>query len=625
MNATSKLVKAWESKNAKNAAKAGGISLMALSLAACGGSDSTTTAVVADPVTPVTPVVPVTPVANSFVLTTGMDQVTGAAGDDTVYATVSAAATTTTLEAFDRIDLGLGTDTMVVTLSGGDFVDAATLSGIEVFQVQASGAARAFDADGLEGMTSFVNHRGSDDLTVTNMESVSTVISLDRISSADTTSVTFKNAALAGTSDNVTVDVNRVTAAENITLTSSGVNDIETVTIHSTGSVANTIGTLLVDDSANNDVMTKLVITGDQDLDADAGDMDFAGTATTDTATVDASGMSGTLLLDLDDADTNVRHDVTGGTGNDTFDMGDSLDANDTIDGGAGTDTVLVDSIADGATVTLASSYNLSNVENLQVAAAATATYTVNASGQAGLEKIAVVENATSGNVTLSNLAADVSVELQNSVNGADIDTVTVSLLDATGSADALDVTLKGTAGHGTDNDVADLALSNIETLNITSAYMGTTALGAAEANDISDISADTSLTKITVSGTEKTILSVGSEASNLATVDASAAADDFTVDISAFAASSTVTGGAGNDTFTMGTRLAAGDSVDGGGNRTVAGDTLTATVTGLTATTGVLSVANVENVDLTNNGTAVLNVAAVTGTSAINLFASSD
>ena len=41
MNATSKLVKAWESKNAKNAAKAGGISLMALSLAACGGSSIT--------------------------------------------------------------------------------------------------------------------------------------------------------------------------------------------------------------------------------------------------------------------------------------------------------------------------------------------------------------------------------------------------------------------------------------------------------------------------------------------------------------------------------------------------------------------------------------------------------
>ena len=42
MNATSKLVKAWESKNAKNAAKAGGVSMMALSLAACGGSSTTT-------------------------------------------------------------------------------------------------------------------------------------------------------------------------------------------------------------------------------------------------------------------------------------------------------------------------------------------------------------------------------------------------------------------------------------------------------------------------------------------------------------------------------------------------------------------------------------------------------
>ena len=46
LNATSKLVKAWESKNAKNAAKFGGISLMALSLAACGGGDNDTAAVV---------------------------------------------------------------------------------------------------------------------------------------------------------------------------------------------------------------------------------------------------------------------------------------------------------------------------------------------------------------------------------------------------------------------------------------------------------------------------------------------------------------------------------------------------------------------------------------------------
>jgi hypothetical protein len=48
LNATSKLVKAWESKNAKNAARAGGVSLMALSLAACGGSDDVAVDITSD-------------------------------------------------------------------------------------------------------------------------------------------------------------------------------------------------------------------------------------------------------------------------------------------------------------------------------------------------------------------------------------------------------------------------------------------------------------------------------------------------------------------------------------------------------------------------------------------------
>ena len=140
----------------------------------------------------------------------------------------------------------------------------------------------------------------------------------------------------------------------------------------------------------------------------------------------------------------------------------------------------------------------------------------MNADGQAGLEKIAIVENATSGNVTLSNLGAGVSVELQNSTDSINIDTVTVSLKDATGAADALDVTLKGTSGHTTDNDVVDLAISNIETLNITSGFMGVTALAATEANILEDISADTALTKITIAGTEKTNITVGSNQQRL-------------------------------------------------------------------------------------------------------------
>ena len=40
MKTIAKLVKDWETKNARNAAKASGISMMALSLAACGGGGS---------------------------------------------------------------------------------------------------------------------------------------------------------------------------------------------------------------------------------------------------------------------------------------------------------------------------------------------------------------------------------------------------------------------------------------------------------------------------------------------------------------------------------------------------------------------------------------------------------
>ena len=79
-----KFAAVWEKKNAK-AARVGGVSLMALSLAACGSSDDT--AVVDEPVVeePVVeePVV-TTPVAQSFTLTTSNDVIEGGAGDDTI-------------------------------------------------------------------------------------------------------------------------------------------------------------------------------------------------------------------------------------------------------------------------------------------------------------------------------------------------------------------------------------------------------------------------------------------------------------------------------------------------------------------------------------------------------------
>ena len=73
-----KFVRVWERKNAK-AARAGGVSLMALSLAACGSDDATTTTTE----TTTTTTTPATAAAKTFTLTTAVNAFTGDTGDDT--------------------------------------------------------------------------------------------------------------------------------------------------------------------------------------------------------------------------------------------------------------------------------------------------------------------------------------------------------------------------------------------------------------------------------------------------------------------------------------------------------------------------------------------------------------
>jgi hypothetical protein len=239
------------------------------------------------------------------------------------------------------------------------------------------------------------------------------------------------------------------------------------------------------------------------------------------------------------------------------------------------------------------------------------------------------MENADGGNnngdtYTVAGLAAGVTVQLNNIVNARDANTVSLALADASGSEDTLTFITAGTSGHGTDNNVDDVAFTDVETLSIVSASVAA-ALGAAEVNTIDDISADTSLTTINVSGAEKTTLTLGAEMTNLATFDGSAAADNVTVDATGLTSATTFKGGSGADTFTLGTTLNASDTIEGGTQAALTNDTLTATITGLDAVTGALNVSGVEVLGLTNNGVTTINAASITGASTINLFASSD
>jgi hypothetical protein len=129
-----KFVAVWEKKNAK-AARAGGVSLMALSLAACGSDDTATTTTATTATTTDTATTTVTAVAGeTMTLTTAVNSgsgFTGGAGDDTFQATHL------TLTSADTLDGGTGTDTLNIQNTGTGAYTApnANISGIENINV----------------------------------------------------------------------------------------------------------------------------------------------------------------------------------------------------------------------------------------------------------------------------------------------------------------------------------------------------------------------------------------------------------------------------------------------------------------------------------------------------------
>ena len=553
----------------------------------------------------------------AYVLTTGMDDFTGGAGNDSFYAIIDeATAANTTFQSYDRLDGGDGTDTLDLSLvSDGatvaEYAADSTLDNIEIVSVKSSGATAdlnpTFDADGLDGLQELISNKSSSDLIFDNIESLDTQITAYRINNVDSAGgvdgaealqAIFVNSAASGTDDTVTVELERVTDANfDVDIRTDGTNGIENITVNSIGSDANTIQAIESEDStAGNTELAKLAVTGDQDL--TIGDaLNFVNNI----GTVDASAFTGDLDIQLTNAET---YTVTGGSGDDTFTMGAHLGTTDSIDGGDGTDTVEVTGLA-ATTITLSTAYDLTSIENFQAEGGAGHAFTLATNGQTGLEKVILVENDTnSTDQTVNGLAAGVAVDLVGNDDGGNeaMGIVNLVLQDASGSSDELTVTLKGNAtgsdGDGTDNDIEDIAFTNIETLNLVSSHLGTTALVAGDWNEILDISSDTTLTTINVSGSDRIKAVVGTEATNLATFDASAATGDNTFTLGAVS-DVAVTTGSGDDTIIFGTTLNNADTVDGGDHGTGAadGDTLTATINGLTATTGALSISNVEKI----------------------------
>ena len=455
-------------------------------------------------------VVPV--VGQTFTLTTGSDSVTGGAGSDTFSAAVSTTGLQT-LTGGDKLYGGDGTDTLSVILNAGYTVTPAVLSSVENLEVTSVTNASGIDLANATGLSSLTVAGSSVGTTLSNVPSLAVATNLTGNTGSAT--VSFLSAAVAGTADAYTVNIANQTGAisfsgiESLTInaaagsTNSGLNasatkvavtggdanttvDLGTTTSASVTAAAfagNTFGVISSASAAN--------ITG-----ADGNDSVTLTNATGSAAHVVATGKGDDSIQVggiATDSTTRVQTytsttgatSVSAGDGDDTITFAGGYESTDTIDGGAGTDTLVLKVAADFA-ITSAQT-KMTGIEKVTYSDASAATAKI-----AGI----TLKNFGTGvtTLTLSDTTASVSSTLGKgtgedlydagtfafnagastfNITGILNSNITVSA-DGTGATDSLALNLtnysSGVGVTATQLTTPTVTATGIETLTINNA-----------------------------------------------------------------------------------------------------------------------------------------------------------
>ncbi len=663
-----KFAAVWEKKNAK-AARAGGVSLMALSLAACGSSDDDTTTTSTDTSSDTTTTT-VTPTNQTFTLTTGMDLPTGGAGDDTFSAPLSSSIMT--FDTLDTLDGGAGTDTLVISSNTTGTAMAASVANIENI-IFAASAAGTLSLQGASGYEKVEIRSTTADNTVTNIV-VGTDIAVTNVGN-QTLTFTAATTGYTGTADSSTLTLNGVAhtdaGADSLVLMAG----VETYNVVVAG--ASTVDTL------NSGTATKLVISG-------AGNLTIYEGTDAQVVNVDASAMTGALAIESRGAaapDATVAgvdvvdYTMTGGSGNDTLDMTLSVTADEIlVDGGAGDDTIVIAATPVNAGAAIAGDIikggTGADILTADVDLVDTAAVTAALTGISGIEKLNL-SGAMGGSdtVTMSNLSADFnSVRISSATStaltlnmGAGAQTVGIKVatglaaadtltVDAAGSAttDSLTITNELTTGQFAAAD-ADITVTDFETVTLdTGSYatptvqtMGVLNVGAANAlvltgsNGLTIQNGDAVTAKTIDASGMSGAFNMGNTAAaaGLVTLTGGDGADTLRGDaastISGGAGADTIVGGSGIDTLSGGsgndtiTSGAGNDTIDGGlgdDTLTLAGDITSADVIDGGEGTDTLSltsagVAVIDGYDVSTANTLNANLSNVEALSVSNQF----
>lgn len=585
----------------------------------------------------------------TFTLAEGLDNVTGTTNNDTVLGLVDGTDNTFTLG--DTIDGGAGTDTLRITTDQAAIsVAAATISNVEELFINSDGTGAvaattanlnnvAFTKATFQGVAGV--DAGADTFVISNIKKATTVV-LKSVTDVGTT-INFSD--VTGTADSATLEVagstdtagtdteNDLTVAGVETLTlnlTTAANDLDTITaaaaktvnINVSGGNASieaaadfSAATAVTIDAAKNLTLTAVAnlgadavvtVTGAGDVDLNTLDDNGAG----DGVTVAASAMTGDLTViggantvsitsgAGDDAITSANKAtiVAAGAGADyvsiaALDYGDGVSTNGTVTGGDGTDTINITTAANLDAGTMA---KVTGFEVLSIGSSAGGTYNLSSMGFTG-----VVVDADIAATTVSNITAE-TIDITATTTAA----LTLALKTATGSTDALTVTIEGAAvDTGADDDTTndtndltanELVTASIETVTIESNTAATNEAGVS--NVVSVLATDA--TKLVVTGDHVLTITDFQE-------DTSAAVNTDTVTIDASASAGLIMGDyvSGLNVSILGSEFAdtllVGDD-DGTGAGTATGSTVNAGAGGDVLT---ISVAGVVDTLIINAG----------------------
>jgi hypothetical protein len=552
------MVKLWESKNAQRALKGSGLTLMAMSLTAC-GSDSDDAVVVTPPV--VTP--PVVTPAN-LALTTGQDIVTSAqltTANDTVTATQA------TFTSTDVIVDSSSTDSDTLTISASSAISATpTVAGIENIVIN-------------NASFSTLSH------ALTNISDGT--ITVNNVQLAGATSATFTGAGnvkiVAGTGVSGTLTVTETTdattvvdagSATAVSVTATGADQV--VDVVANGDITLTVATA-TDLNLTASVASEVTLTPGA-LDTITGDANttvtFAdlGSFTGDTITGAALVKGTTVTVDTDVSKISSPMELTAITATKTVTVADNADVTLTAGTTAFTvelkDDTNTSAVAKGdLDLTLAGDYtgvisagtsgDIVSTVNVAATKAQTAldvrmNTTDGAINLSGAKNIVLASTSTAKTISAAsmtgNLTATATASAKSITGGAGDDTIT--------AVTAVAQTLVGGAGNDTLVAAADMDEVTFSGFEVFDATANVTAMDASQFT-----------TAMTVIGGNVTI-----DNADIATVDfsihtvSSAVGFTFdgTLDTTVFASTQglTITGNVNGDTLT-GTANA--DTISGG------------------------------------------------------------